>query len=76
MRKESSVGPPKAAQRRGRDSNPRETGEPLRDFQSRPLDHSGTSPAWRIIFNPPSPVHFALAKGAPYGDDGTASELV
>ena len=30
--------------RRGRDSNPREAVKPLRDFQSRPFVHSGTSP--------------------------------
>ena len=32
------------AQRRGRDSNPRTRLPPLRDFQSRPFNRSGTSP--------------------------------
>ena len=34
-----------ARQRRGRDSNPRTRFPPLRDFQSRPFNRSGTSPA-------------------------------
>src|SRR5271163_4791058 len=33
--------------RRGRDSNPRTRFPPLRDFQSRPFNRSGTSPADR-----------------------------
>ena len=38
-----------AAQRRGRDLNPRSTFQHLRDFQSRSLDHSDTSPSGRRV---------------------------
>src|ERR1700681_2398796 len=40
-----SRGRPHSDQRRGRDSNPRTRFPPLRDFQSRPFNRSGTSPA-------------------------------
>src|SRR5947199_6108496 len=36
----------KRSERRGRDLNPRGTFQHLRDFQSRSLDHSDTSPNW------------------------------
>ena len=50
----------RAGWRRGRDSNPRETVKPLRDFQSRPFGRSGTSPSQRQLYSMPlSPVHQA-----------------
>ena len=36
-------------QRRGRDLNPRRTFQPVRDFQSRSLDRSDTSPRWHSV---------------------------
>src|SRR5690349_5201682 len=40
----ASAGPPFWLERRGRDLNPRRTFQHVRDFQSRSLDHSDTSP--------------------------------
>src|SRR5207249_3092836 len=69
--------PPRDPRRRGRDLNPRRTFQHVRDFQSRSLDHSDTSPSRTSLASSRKSLERGCSRPMPetpeWGCDGSAS---